>query len=115
MASTVVLGSISNPGTGVLITGATTGTVLGGVYQVTVTTQLSGTTVAADLNNMQLQVGATVIGPLLTVIPTATGAQLNPTMIVTVPPGGAAITVNCGGGTSGASAVYKALMVVTTG
>ena len=61
---------------------------------------------------MQLQVGATVTGALLTVIPTATGAQANPPVVVDVP-SGTAVTVNAAAAASGASAVDKAQIVAT--
>ena len=110
MTSTSYLGAgATAPAGGTALT--TTGTLSAGMYGVTVTTFLSGTTAAGDLNNMQLQVGATVIGPLLTVIPTATGYQLNPQFEVLVPAGGAAITVNAiGAGT--VSAKYQAHIVL---
>lgn len=113
MSSVLVTGSQANPTAGTAV--ATTGTVGPGKYVVTATTQLSGTTAAGDLNNMQLQVGATVIGPLLTVVPTATGSQPNPPVTVDVPQAGAAITVNAVANASGASVVYKAQIVATVG
>ena len=110
MTSTSYLGAgATAPAGGTAIT--TTGSQSAGMYGVTVTTSLTGTTAAGDLHNMQLQVGATVIGPLLTVIPTATGVYQNPQFEVLVPSGGAAITVNAiGAGT--AAAVYKAHIVL---
>jgi hypothetical protein len=61
---------------------------------------------------MQLQVGATVVGALLTVIPTATGTQANTPVTVDVP-AATAVTVNATAAASGASAVYKAQIVAT--
>lgn len=110
MSSVVAFNTATNPTAGTAV--ASTGNLGPGKYTVTVTTQLSGTTAAGDLNNLQLQVGATVVGTLLTVIPTATGAQLCPPVVVDVP-AATAITVNAIGNASGASVVYKAQIVAT--
>lgn len=114
MSTTLVCpAAVTNPSAAAAV--ATTGTLGQGKYVVVVTTILGGTTAAADLNNMQLQVGTTVIGPLLTVVPTATGYQLNPPVTVDVPGAGAAITVNAIGNASGASVTYRAQILATVG
>ena len=110
MSSVVAVGSATNPAGGGQV--ATTGTVGGGKYTVTVVTNPTGTIAAGDLNNMQLQVGATVIGKLL-VVATAGSTTASPPVVVDVPQAGAAITVNAVGAASGASAVYNAQIVAT--
>jgi hypothetical protein len=110
MSSTVYYGTATNPSGGAAI--ATSGSLSAGKYVVTASTQLTGTVAAGDLNNMQLQVGATVVGKLLTVIPVATGNQVNPPVTVDVP-ASTAVTVNAVGAASGVSAVYAAQIVAT--
>lgn len=114
MTSTVVFAKATNPSAGGSV--AATGNLsdLGltsNRWRVVVTTNLTGTIAAGDLNNMQLQVGATVIGPLA-VNPTANTYTQNPPIEVDVPDQ-TAVSVTAIGNASGASAVYGAQIVAT--
>jgi hypothetical protein len=107
----VVYGSATDPSTGGAV--VATSSLAGGRYNAIAVTMPTGTVAAGDLNNVQLQVGATVVGNLI-MIPTANTTFTNPSIEVSVPAAGAAISVNAVAGASGASAVYNALLVVKT-
>jgi len=107
----VVYGSATDPAEGASV--ASTGTLPAGRYRVTVTTVTTGTVAAGDLNNVQLQVGSTVVGTLLQVA-TAGSNFTNSPIEVNVPVGGAAISVTAVADASGDSAVYNAQIVVHT-
>lgn len=107
MSSTISYATATNPAAAGAV--ATTGALGPGKYVVTVTTNLTGTIQAGDLNNMQLQVGATVIGRLLAAA-TAGLNTANPPVTVDVP-AGTAITVNAVGNASNVAAVYGAQIV----
>lgn len=110
MSTVIAYSTATNPGAGAAV--VTTGSVGGGKYTVVVTTNPTGTIAAGDLNNVQLQVGATVIGRLL--MPATAGTvTASPPIVVDVPQAGAAISVNAVGAASGASAVYGAQIVAT--
>jgi hypothetical protein len=85
-----------------------------GVYTVEYATDVQGTSAAADVNNIQLQVGSTVISPLQ--MPNAVGTHYNGVPLnVYVPPGapgGETISITAiGAGTS--TATYEISLVVT--
>jgi hypothetical protein len=108
--STLVTGKQSAPTAGTAV--AATGTLAHGDYQVTVSATPTGTVVAAtDINNIQLQVGATVVGGL-TLIANANSPATSPPVVVNVPSGGATVSVNAVANASG-SVVYNATLVVT--
>ena len=111
MADIVKEGSATAPTAGAAI--VTTGALSPGRYLASVSGMLTGTVVAAtDVDNIQLQVGATVVGVDLLVPVTAT-AFANPPVEVQVPEGGAAVTVNAVAGGS-VAAVYNVQLVVKT-
>ena len=111
MSSVIAYNTATNPAGGGQV--VATATLNGPAkYTVTVTTNPTGTIAAGDLNNVQLQVGATVIGRLL-MAATAGSTWTNPPVVVDVPGAGAAISVNATGAASGASAVYGAQIVAT--
>lgn len=104
-----VAGSVTAPGAGAVI--ATTIALTGGTYDVQVMTDYGGTPAAAEtFNNMQLRVGATVIGPVFT-SPGTLAVPVNQRFILIVP-GATAITVNAVNA-GGAAAVYQALIIWT--
>lgn len=110
MTDVLVSNSATNPLAGGTI--AATASLPAGRYMVAVATAPTGTLVGAgDLNNVQLQVGAVVIGTLLMA---ATAGVLWPNMPVevSVPVGGATISVTAVGNASGVSAVYNAQLAV---
>ncbi len=110
MTDVLVAGSVTNPAAAAAI--ATTASLGAGRYLVAVATAPTGTLVGAgDLNNIQLQVGAVVVGPLLMA---ATAGVLWPNLPVevSVPIGGATVSVTAIGNASGVSAVYNAQLVV---
>lgn len=100
-ATASVKGTATAPVAGTAV--ATTGALTAGNYNVSVFVFTSGT----DVENMQLQVGATVLGP----IPENIGVGVLTTFRVANPTG-AAITVNAiGNGTT--AIVYTATIVYT--
>lgn len=115
-------GSVPGAGTSVLVDGvtstgpasgtpiATTATLPGGMYEVTVTIMLSGTVTFADANNTQLKVGSTVVGPLDNQ-GSAEFDNVNEPTLVEVPPAGAAISVTTVGAGSGTAAYYAQINV----
>lgn len=109
MKSTLAYGTATNPSAGGSV--AATGTLPSGRYIVTVTTRPSGTIAAGDLDNVQLQSGATVIGTLLQ---TATAGVAVTSAPITVEfTTAATISVTAVGNASGSSAVYGAQIVAT--
>lgn len=111
--STITENSVTNPGAFAGIAG--TAALPAGTYQVTVTVYVSGTTTAADANNMRLVAGGTVISPLAYPAIAGTGPSqaVSIPLQVTLPPGGGTINVTSIGAASGASAVYNAMITVT--
>ena len=106
----VEYGTHSAPTAGTAI--ATTGTLPAGDYRVTVYAIMTGTVVAAtDINNIQLQVGASAISTL-SFIPNANTETTEPPMTVNVPHGGATISVTAVANAS-VSVVYSVMLVVT--
>jgi hypothetical protein len=109
MKSTLAYGTATNPSAGGTV--AATGTLPSGRYTVTVTTRPTGTLTSGDLDNVQLQVGATVIGTLLqddTAGEAVTSAPITAEFITA-----AAISVTAVGNASSSSAVYGAQIVAT--
>lgn len=104
----LVSGSAVNPTAGTAV--VATSSLPAGRYEVSAATACTGTVAAGDLNNVQLQVGATVIGPLLQSA-TANILWQNQKVIVPVPVGGATISVNAVGNASGVSVTYNAQLV----
>jgi|SRR5271170_253001 len=88
----------------------TTASLPAGRYEVLAATACTGTVAAGDLNNVQLQVGETVIGTLLQA-PVANTLWPNQKVTVSVPVGGAAISVNAIANASGALVTYNAQLV----
>lgn len=109
MSSTVAYGTATNPQLGDSV--AATGTLPSGRYTVTVTTRPSGTIAAGDLDNVQLQAGATVIGTLLQASTADVGTTSAPIDVEFTTAG--TISVTAVANASGSSAVYGAQIVAT--
>jgi hypothetical protein len=103
-------GSVTGPGAGAAI--ATTGALAAGEYTVQGVISLGGTTAAADGNNFELKVGATVVTVLE--IPSASGSQASFGPIVVAVPAATAVTVNAVAAGTG-TAVYTAQFNATSG
>lgn len=97
-------GSATNPGAGGTV--ATVTPAVAGVYLINWTVGLEGTVTAADANNMELTVGASIIqvAEFPGVVGEYTQTQLGP---ITVP-AGSAVKVKAVGAASGVSAIYTA-------
>jgi hypothetical protein len=109
MKSTLAYGTATNPSAGGTV--AATGTLPSGRYTVVVTTRPTGTVQAGDLDNVQLQAGAAVIGTLLQ---NATAGSAVTSAPVTVEfTTAAAISVTAVANASQSSAVYGAQIVAT--
>lgn len=108
--SQLFYGNVTSPTAGQVI--ATSGTLPPGNYTVVYTAHPTGTLAApADYDNLQLLVGATVEGTLIQQASAGNVNQSTP-ITVTVPAGGAAISVEAiGAGTAGA--VYKGQLAIT--
>jgi hypothetical protein len=109
-ATELFYGNVPSPTAGQVI--ATSGTLPQGNYTVVVTAHPTGTLAApADYDNLQLLVGATVVG---TLIQQASAGNVNQSTAVTVPvpAGGAAISVEAIGAAT-AGAVYKLQLAIT--
>lgn len=106
------VGQVTNPTAGTAI--VTLASVPAGQYQASVFADFNGTLAAGDLDNMQFQVGATVIRQLAANI-TSAGSAENAFVnsIITVPPGGATLSVNAIANASGATAGYRAQIILT--
>jgi len=110
-ASTSAFGTVpAAVGAGTTI--ATTGTLPPGTYTVYVNISTSGTVTTADANNMQLLIGATVIGTLMNSNSGANTPFPNGPFVVIVPAAGAAILVKSVGAGSG-TATYNADIIAT--
>lgn len=109
VADILVSGSAADPAANAVV--VATASLPAGRYQVQAATACTGTVAAGDLNNVQLQVGATVIGPLLQ-SPTANILLQNLPIIVNVPSAGAAISVTAVANASGGSVTYNAQLAV---
>lgn len=107
--STVVYGNLTVTSAGQQI--VATPALPPGQYSVVASIDLGGTPTASDANNVQLQVGATVVGTLLN--SSSSGVIVpNPPIIVTVPAGGAVISADSITGGSG-TAAYRVQLAVT--
>lgn len=101
-------GSVNGPLAGGVI--ASTGNLPQGEYSVTVVVRLGGTTAATDGNNMQLQVGATVVEVINQGSASGSVGNLGPVNVDA--PGGQPITVNAIAAGTG-TATYTAQIVAT--
>ncbi len=103
-------GSVTAPAAGAVI--ATSGAALAaGTYQVQVLTDYGGTVGAAEtFQNMQIRVGATVLGPVFT-SPGTLAVAVPQTFSLNLP-AATAITVNAINA-GGAAAVYQAVIIWT--
>lgn len=90
VGSVMAYASVATPAAGAAV--ASTGALAAGVYQVSVNVNLQGAPAASDINNLQLQVGATVIGTLK--VANAAGSHIQNPLITVQVPAGAAITAN---------------------
>lgn len=95
-------GSVTSPGTFTNIVAAAG--VAAGVYMVTVTTQLTGTTAVADLNNMRLVMGPGNSIPLAAI---PGGSTVNGPFLVTVPVSTQSLIIQSAGATPTTGAVYS--------
>lgn len=104
---TPVQGSVTSPGAGATIASVSLGN---GTYNVAWTIEMSGTLAAADIDNVQLLLGATVVADSVD----ANGAGTYPQQAVEVTVANGPLVLaakTIGAGTVGA--VYKVTMVVT--
>lgn len=100
--------TVTGPAAGTTV--VTSGTLPAGTYSVSFSGLMSGTVTFADINNVQLRTGATVIGPL----PMQGSAEFLNTSgpyTVIVPSAGATINVSTIGTGSGTAATYGVLEI----
>ncbi len=109
VADVLVSNSKANPQLGDTI--VTTASLPYGRYRVQAATAPTGTVAAGDLNNVQLQVGATVIGTLLQAA-TANILWQNQAVVVNVPVAGAAILITAVANSSVGAPTYNGQLSV---
>lgn len=109
MESTLAYGTATNPSASGAV--AATGTLPSGRYIVVVTTRPTGTLTSGDLDNVQLQTGATVIGTLLQDDTAGEAVTSAPITVEFLTAG--TISVTAVGDASSSDAVYGAQIVAT--
>ena len=109
MSSTLAYGTATDPSAAGSV--AATGSLPAGRYVVVVTTRPTGTLTSGDLDNVQLQVGSTVIGTLLQ--NDTAGSAVTSAPVTVEFTSASVISVTAVADASGVAAVYAAQIVAT--
>jgi|GEM_PF-6934961 len=108
LSTTAAFGSVSSAGAGAVIATLTPGA---GTYEITVMANVAGTLTSADIDNMQVKIGGSVVTTLI--VSAAANIAPNPvTFRRLVVPSATSVSVNTIGAATGSS-IYRASLLLT--